>query len=590
MTLKLLRFFGCVTFAVFILSVLALTLSVATFFESYLGTAAAHYSIYKTPWFMGILFFIGISVISAAVKQYPWKRYQTGFLITHIGIITLIIGSYITFQWGIDGNLPLRDGESGGEIYLNEEKIDISTSAPKLSIPDFKVVFSRFLNVGPYLQEKKLFSFNLSKDIEIYVDRFLPYAREMVHYEASENLDAIPALKIKLHNAFVNIDPWLSAATSSGEEMNLGPASISFRKIGTQEILNDFLSDAPNEFLGEIVVIQNDETYTIPLFSKDLKQPKIPIQHTPFTLKQIQYYSDAVVEKMRLKNRSDADHNPAVELTLVGSKGEERHVAFAHFPDFPSTHQKRSLYGVKIQFVAKESINQKKLELATFNGRVYYRIPSGKNGRKGEAEVGKSYDTGWMNLKFEVDTFYSKAIKKIEYNPVAVKDPNNPKVPKVIRFGFQKKGEPQIHYEWLELFSTKMVKFEGNIYQLRFQPKTYELPFTLHLNQFQMGTDPGTDDPASYKSDVEIRDGDAFQTIISMNEPLTHKNFTFYQASYQTDEQGKPVGSIFSVGYDPGRWVKYTGSILIVLGIIVMFFYRKAYVELIQDYFRRKRA
>ena len=60
-----------------------------------------------------------------------------------------------------------------------------------------------------------------------------------------------------------------------------------------------------------------------------------------------------------------------------------------------------------------------------------------------------------------------------------------------------------------------------------------------------------------------------------MNEPLKHEGFTFYQASFERDESGKPVTSILSVNHDPGRWVKYLGSFLIVLGSVVLFYFRR---------------
>ena len=57
-----------------------------------------------------------------------------------------------------------------------------------------------------------------------------------------------------------------------------------------------------------------------------------------------------------------------------------------------------------------------------------------------------------------------------------------------------------------------------------------------------------------------------------MNEPLQHLGFTLYQSSYQETPQG--YLSIFSVGKDPGRPAKYFGSILLVLGIIIMYTYK----------------
>jgi hypothetical protein len=61
---------------------------------------------------------------------------------------------------------------------------------------------------------------------------------------------------------------------------------------------------------------------------------------------------------------------------------------------------------------------------------------------------------------------------------------------------------------------------------------------------------------------------------------LKHNGFTFYQASFTSDEQtGEPNASILSVNWDPGRWVKYLGSLLIVLGSIHMFYFRKRQMQ-----------
>jgi hypothetical protein len=55
-----------------------------------------------------------------------------------------------------------------------------------------------------------------------------------------------------------------------------------------------------------------------------------------------------------------------------------------------------------------------------------------------------------------------------------------------------------------------------------------------------------------------------------MNEPLEKHRFTIYQSSYE-DGNPRPTTSIFSVNQDPGRSWKYSGSLLIVLGSILLF-------------------
>ena len=67
---------------------------------------------------------------------------------------------------------------------------------------------------------------------------------------------------------------------------------------------------------------------------------------------------------------------------------------------------------------------------------------------------------------------------------------------------------------------------------------------------------------------------------ISMNEPLTHQGYTFYQSSYsaardpRTGQRTGQFQSVFQVGIDPGRPIKYAGCLLVVLGAFVQFYMR----------------
>jgi cytochrome c biogenesis protein ResB len=64
--------------------------------------------------------------------------------------------------------------------------------------------------------------------------------------------------------------------------------------------------------------------------------------------------------------------------------------------------------------------------------------------------------------------------------------------------------------------------------------------------------------------------------VISMNEPLKKDGYTFYQSSFEQNERGEATVSILSVNHDPGRWIKYLGSFLIVLGSSMLFWFRRA--------------
>lgn len=99
------------------------------------------------------------------------------------------------------------------------------------------------------------------------------------------------------------------------------------------------------------------------------------------------------------------------------------------------------------------------------------------------------------------------------------------------------------------------------------------LPFGVKLKTFSIDRYQGTMSPSEFSSVVDVnggRDPAVVDRRISMNEPMNHGGFTFYQTSY-VDAQPRPTISIFSVNQDPGRWLKYLGCFLIVVGTTWLF-------------------
>lgn len=97
-----------------------------------------------------------------------------------------------------------------------------------------------------------------------------------------------------------------------------------------------------------------------------------------------------------------------------------------------------------------------------------------------------------------------------------------------------------------------------------------KVPFKIQLNDFQLERYPGSSSPSSYASEVTILDGDIKKPFrIFMNNVLDYKGYRFFQASYDTDEQG----TVLSVNYDKvGTLVTYFGYFLMTLGMLFTFF------------------
>jgi hypothetical protein len=133
---------------------------------------------------------------------------------------------------------------------------------------------------------------------------------------------------------------------------------------------------------------------------------------------------------------------------------------------------------------------------------------------------------------------------------------------------------------WLGLGDRAELKTaKGEEISVGYFPKRLMLPFAMRLKRFEMKHNPGTMDPSAYSSQVQVvedmRQSEAgFELlpahVISMNEPLKHGGYTFYQASYIPDTP-RPTTTILSVNYDPGRFLKYLGSLLIAIGSVMLY-------------------
>ncbi len=128
---------------------------------------------------------------------------------------------------------------------------------------------------------------------------------------------------------------------------------------------------------------------------------------------------------------------------------------------------------------------------------------------------------------------------------------------------------------WMLLNDTLKLFTEDAVYIVSYGNRRLDLGFPIKLGNFEVGRYQGTAKAMAYKSKVEVP-GLIGPQEISMNEPLKYRGYTIYQASFQEDPNTqKPTASIFSVNQDPGRWIKYFGSLIIVLGIIMLFYFRQ---------------
>jgi hypothetical protein len=241
--------------------------------------------------------------------------------------------------------------------------------------------------------------------------------------------------------------------------------------------------------------------------------------------------------------------------------------------------------------------------LAGPNQSLYYRVFG--RGKEGEGELRSAGPLALrtsivafggnpnmpMTGTFQVDEYLPSAVRKRIYEPVVLPKGKLDEGIAACRAEMTVGG--QTKEIWLRRSMTldppqpKLVAFHDAVYSISYDVDRKPLGFDLKLDDFDVDFEPGTEQATKFVSQVKLNDQsleikDQPHTI-SMNHPLHHQGYTFYQSRYMPefvapdDPSSQTTGrfqSIFQVAINPGRPIIYSGCLLVVLGTFVQFYMR----------------
>lgn len=201
---------------------------------------------------------------------------------------------------------------------------------------------------------------------------------------------------------------------------------------------------------------------------------------------------------------------------------------------------------------------------------VVFQKDSEKPIKSGAVNEGDSFMPGWkMPIEVRVLRYLPEATEEWELQDRETPTPLTTSAVKM-EFG----GEEH----WLLLNDTVKLFTDNAVYIVSYGNRRIDMGFSIKLKNFEIDRYQGTNRAMAYKSNVEVPNVPSYE--ISMNEPLKYRGLTIYQASFEQDPgNGEPVASVFSVNQDPGRWVKYLGSLIMVIGIIMLFYFKEKAVK-----------
>jgi len=126
------------------------------------------------------------------------------------------------------------------------------------------------------------------------------------------------------------------------------------------------------------------------------------------------------------------------------------------------------------------------------------------------------------------------------------------------------------------------LEIAGKKYHFILRHKRFQLPFILRLDHFKAAFHPGTEVAKSFESMVTISTGPLDRQVrIYMNNPLRYKDYTIYQASYDTDSDGRQYSTL-AVVKNSARILPYIACFAVFFGLALHFF--------IQAFISRARA
>lgn len=439
---------------------------VGTIAESKFDADTARTWIYEAPWFHLWLLLLASNLVCSALSRWPWKKHHTGFLLTHLGIIVVLIGSVIGQIYGVEGTMGLVKGaEPDNALVLQKRQLTIRDPDSRRAV---------MLQLG-----RRPLSVKEGKPVALWttpagwkVEAVASSDKLLSKFEPSPAETGSPALLVRLQSKSVgqDISQWLLAGDPDHSRLDLGLITVDFAATGGKvpEV------GAPSR---AVITALPDGTLRASLYAAGrlaAEAPLVPGQPM------VTGWNDWTIE--------------AAELLPTASPG---------FKFAPMADQDKPPAGQ-----------------TPMDGVL---ISASRDGRTIKQWVG----TGWR-----------------------VSLPTGP-------------FPLEVSYGW----------------------EVFRMPFGLVLENFTVERNEGTDDPASFRSDLAmvLPDGTvAARGSCSMNQPanypdtfwrsLTGLTYKISQASWNPNDLSQSSVQILR---DPGWLGKWTGSLILCAGLVTMFIFRR---------------
>jgi hypothetical protein len=575
------KFFASLKLAVVLLAVLIVAAIAGTIWESSFDAKVARAYVYRAPWFNLWLVLLGANLTVSALSRWPWRKHHVAFLVTHLGIITLLTGSLIGRIFGIEGTITLFKGDPPtNRLLVDEHQLRVHDSDGML-----KGYRAEFLHRPPTPKHPRDLG-KLAGGARLSV---IDYAEAIDAKLNPRPLDSggTRAVHFTIKTAMMGqqLEGWLLADNAQNENFAMGLANIELKR-GRAQIANtghpersEAKSRDPEEVTGEISQRDPSTAFGMTTGETDLEESifvfaKMPdqISHvakgggtgakisfsppqdgdngqltislaektqtldvaqnlkrdvaiagTSFTVRIENYWADFRIQDGKPVSLSDSPKNPAVVITIRG-----RGVPIA--TSAQNTHgneQAVSTNGgpstIPNIAPAMNEANAAENHLTLFvadDGAISYELDSRKLGHSsGPLELNKPLVTGWADWQLVVDRILPHAEQWMDFTPA--KNDSANQLPDGVRVRLEQNGET--FEQWISAGWQITVPTLPNPIGISYGWRSTPLPIALELLDFEVTRNEGSDAPAGFKSTLRVStaEGDSATGQCWMNHPFS---------------------------------------------------------------------
>lgn len=516
-------------------------------------------NVFHSYWFSFLLVLLCANLICCTIKRWKNTFLQTGFILTHLSLVLILIGGVIKFQLGVKGGVNVYEGKSVNyfltQLINRQGKMDyIKKDLPfSIALDDFILEKNepKFQLVS-YVKSKdrqKVLDVKLGKkqrvtgsDYRVTIKDYIPDAE--LHQEPINTSDEPenPAIYVMLMGSDrVAAEGWLLAYDRNYYEDRKQNLRIEYIWLPSREELDKAIvsvGTAQAKLSAAISGQGSFQDYPLEL-NKVFK-----IQGTEYTIRMLQYvlnYGD------RRPLSEQPPDNPAIQVEVNGPEGPETRWVFEKFPDWDKMHPskyknvKLTCNGIASTHMVKNTVrifhspDGKQIIAFIKDRRIVETIPW---------ELGKNYTVGDINCQVAITNYFPS----FDFKKEVIKKSDEIGIPAILVEVDGPRGKVE---DWL---------FSNNRYATWYPDNNFALVYESTGESIK-----------HFTSKLRIvEDGQTvLEKTIRVNDPLKYKGYVIYQSSYDP-EAGSFSG--LQIVKDPGIPVVYAGFGALCFGVIFIFY------------------